>query len=168
METNHKSAQHPSGTWNLCECHWEKLQRCVLWLLGKKNCGGIDAFVTSVAREKPSKCPAASAAILCLILALEGTKQRAWRTVQSETRGNTCGLIIPCYLWNLCIWIGFPNGTEPVVATRFVIALQQMEHDSPQALYGKSKNWELSIGNWSPLANWWKLGGAWCVCCELP
>lgn len=50
-----------------------------------------------MAQEKPSECPAASAAILCLILALDGTKQR-WRTVLSDSRGNTCeqcGLIIP-------------------------------------------------------------------------
>lgn len=77
METKHKAAQHPSGTCSLCECHWEKLHWCVLWLLGEKNCGGIDAFVTSVGQEKPSECPAASAAILCLIFALGGTKQRA-------------------------------------------------------------------------------------------
>lgn len=74
---------------------------CPLVAWEKKIYGEIDAFVTSVAQEKPSKYPAATAAILCLILALKSTEQRARRTVLSETRGSTCGqcgLVIPCYL----------------------------------------------------------------------
>lgn len=146
LTEGNKSQVSSASPSSLCE----KLQWCVLVVAWEKNGGEIAVFVTSVAQEKPSKCPAASAAILCLILALEGTKQRAWRAVLSDTRGNRCGqcgLIIPCLLWNLCLKIGFPNGNEPVVATRFVMALQQMEHDSPQALYGKGKDWELPTGN---------------------
>lgn len=40
-------------------------------------------------------------------------------------------------------------------------AVQQMKHDSPQALYGKSKNWELERKETEgAVANGWKSGGA--------